>query len=406
MSASQIVVSVKPSPAGLQELLAELQSITPTEMERRLDREYQAATSGAGGRAVIFGAGQLGRFVLPGLRRTGIEPLAFCDNNPGVWGTLIDSVPVLSPADAVSRYGDRAFFLTAIYNAAKVRQQLQRMGCTRIVSYPLFFHKHGRHWTDERLDLPSRVLDQAADMQRAYPLLADDESRIEFLAQIRWRCLLDDAELPGPHPAEEAPFPSDLVRLLDNEVYVDCGAFDGDSVRHYLARVGSRFAGIYAFEPDAANLVRMTETIARLAPATRDRIRLAPYALSREDGFARFEAEGSAGSRVISSPGSVEVPCRSLDSYFGEDIAPTFIKMDIEGAEIDAIPGAAKTIARCRPVMAVCAYHRPSDLWQIPILLHQAWSGYRIFLRRYAEDCWETMYYAIPPERLAETGGQ
>jgi hypothetical protein len=74
--------------------------------------------------------------------------------------------------------------------------------------------------------------------------------------------------------------------------------------------------------------------------------------------------------------------------------------MDIEGAELDAIPGAARIAAECRPIMAVCAYHHCSDLWTLPGLLKAANPTYHVFLRRYAEECWETVYYAIPPERL------
>jgi FkbM family methyltransferase len=395
-----------PSPTGLRELLRELLAAPPNEYENRLEQAYEQATSPVGGCAVVFGTGQLGRFVLPGLRDAGIEPVAYCDNNPAVWGTSVDGVPVLSPAEAVAGYRDGAFFLTAIYNASKARLQLESMGCTPIVSYPLFFQKHRRHLNDERLDSPSRVLGQAADMEPAYQLLADDESRVEFLAQIRWRCLLDSGRLPPAHVAEEAPFPPDLVRLRDDEVYVDCGAFDGDSVRAYLARVGDRFARIYAFEPDRTNLAKMAESVAALPAALRTRITLVPCALGREDGVVHFQAEGSAGSRVTVDVGTIEVQRRSLDSYFGDEIHPTFIKMDIEGAEVDAIPGGAETIACSRPVMAVCAYHRPSDLWKLPVLLKEAYPGYMVFLRRYAEDCWETIYYAIPPGRLPFAGGQ
>src|SRR5437588_2787365 len=103
------------TPAGLQNLLSELQTISAKEIERRLDEAYNRATQPVGGRVVIFGAGQLGRMVLPGLRRTGLEPLAYCDNNPRRWGTEIGGVAVISPAEAIQRHGGHAFFLTAIY---------------------------------------------------------------------------------------------------------------------------------------------------------------------------------------------------------------------------------------------------------------------------------------------------
>jgi hypothetical protein len=74
--------------------------------------------------------------------------------------------------------------------------------------------------------------------------------------------------------------------------------------------------------------------------------------------------------------------------------------MDIEGAEPRAILGAAATIRASQPILAICAYHKCEHLWTLPILIKNALPEYEIFLRRYAEECWETVYYAIPPERL------
>jgi hypothetical protein len=81
-------------------------------------------------------------------------------------------------------------------------------------------------------------------------------------------------------------------------------------------------------------------------------------------------------------------------------ISPTFIKMDIEGAEPLALLGAHELLRRYHPVLAVCTYHRTEHLWQIPNLIHAIAPEYRIFLRRYAEECWEGVCYAIPPQRL------
>lgn len=97
----------------------------------------------------------------------------------------------------------------------------------------------------------------------------------------------------------------------------------------------------------------------------------------------------------------MEVECRRLDSIFSGEECPTLIKMDIEGAEVEAILGAARIARQSRPVFAVCAYHRCEHLWTLPKLLKAANADYRIYLRRYAEECWETVYYAVPPERLS-----
>ena len=206
--------------------------------------------------------------------------------------------------------------------------------------------------------------------------------------------------LPAHNPAADMYFPPDLVQLSSDEVLVDCGAFDGDSIRLFLEKVDGHFRRICAFEPDPSNLRALAASIAALPAEAAAKVTVLPYALGRESGTVRFSAEGAINSKVAAADGGIEVECRALDGVLGEEECPTIIKMDIEGAETEAIPGAAKTIARCRPILAICAYHRCDHLYRIPKLLQAVNPDYRIFLRRYAEECWETVYYAMPPERL------
>lgn len=211
---------------------------------------------------------------------------------------------------------------------------------------------------------------------------------------------MDDSCLPAPQAASEMYFPSDLFRLSPEEVLVDCGAFDGDSIQAFLGKAGKQFRHIFAFEADPLNVAALARYCADLPVDVAERLTILPYAVGRQNGRIQFCAEGSVGSRVGGFGATQEVECRTLDSALGSAQCPTLIKMDIEGAELDAIMGAGKSASGCRPVMAVCAYHKCDHLWIIPKLLNAANPDYRIFLRRYAEDCWETVYYAVPPERL------
>jgi FkbM family methyltransferase len=385
---------------AVHNLLSELRSEDAGAMSQRVASAYDRLATPFQRSVVICGAGQLGRFVLPGVRAAGIDPLAFCDNNPALWGTAIDGVHVLSPAAAVEAYNGKAAFLAAVYNASGIHLQLRALGCEPVVPYPAFFWQHWRCLPNEvRLDLPQRIVQRAEEITSAYHLLADEKSRREFRAQVRWRCLLDYACLPKPDPASEMYFARDILRLSASEVFADCGAFDGDSIRSFLEKTKDQFRRIYAFEPDEANVGALGCYVATLPASLRARIEILPWAVGRHDGLVRFNAEGSVASK-IGEAGSVELACRSLDSALRGREVPTFIKMDIEGAEVDALPGAAETLRRTSPVVAVCAYHRCDHLWQIPALLHVTNSDYKIFLRRYAEECWETVYYAVPPERL------
>ena len=76
------------------------------------------------------------------------------------------------------------------------------------------------------------------------------------------------------------------------------------------------------------------------------------------------------------------------------------IKMDIEGAEWDALRGARNVIARDRPVLAICVYHTHNDIWRIPLLIHEILPEHHLFLRAYEGDGFQTVVYAIPPRRM------
>ena len=374
----------------------------PAEEARiRSEREFDRIAAPFERRVVIFGTGYLGNLALSGLRGAGIEPLAFCDNNARMQGTHKDGIAVMSPAEAVERYGQSAAFVVAIYNPSAPWAQLQALGCPRVVPYPVLFWKHWRTMPrEDRLELPHRIIPRAAEMAAGYELLSDDRSRHEFRAQIRWRCLLDYDCLPPRDDPREMYFAPDLFRLSPTEVFVDCGAFDGDSIRAFLEASGGAFGKMYAWEADHLNVAALRNYRASLPAEIASRLKVLPYAVGARDEIVRFFAEGTVGSRVAASGPSQEIECKAIDSVL-LDAAPTLIKMDIEGAEPEALRGAFRTMAAHRPVMAVCVYHKCEHLWELPQLLKAANPDYRIFLRRYAEDCWETVYYAVPPERLA-----
>jgi FkbM family methyltransferase len=348
---------------------------------------------------VIFGCGNLGELALSGLRAAGCEPVAFVDNNHSLCGRTFRGVPVLSPRAGVDRFNDEAFFVVAIYNGSSPRNQLAALGCKRIVPYPLLFWRFHEHMKGEtRLELPDRILRGLDRLQLAYAVLSDQKSRIEFAAQIFWRCSLDYSRLPPHDPASEMYFPHDLIRLREDEVFMDCGAFDGDSIRLFLERARQQYRRIIALEPDPNNREALMTFVQAPGKPLYD-VSILPYAVSDHSGTVLFNANGSVGSSLSTSGLGITVECRRIDELADLE-APTFIKMDIEGAEPDALEGAKETLRNARPILAVCAYHKCEHLWQIPLIMAKILPEYQISLRRYAEECWETVYYAIPPERV------
>jgi FkbM family methyltransferase len=385
---------------ALESLEQTLAAFGSAERMREDERRAFDAVARGSTTVVIAGCSYLGRLALAGARGAGLDVVAFADNDAARWGGAVDGVPIMAPAEAVARHDRDAFFVVAIYNGTAVRRQLADLGCRRIVPYPLFFWQFCRHMPGEdRLELPHRILGHATDMRAGYALLADARSRREFAAQVGWRCSLDYGLLPRPDPASAMYFAPDVVELSTDEVLVDCGAFDGDSIRLFLGRTAGAFRHIYAFEPDPKNRTGLEHYLSTLPAGAAKRTSVLPFGVSDFNGAARFNGSGTAGSRLTSSPGADSIECRRLDDALA-DVPVTIIKMDIEGAEPDALLGATATIRRARPILAICAYHKCEHLWTLPVILSGALPEYRIFLRRYAEECWETVYYAIPPERV------
>ena len=350
-------------------------------------------------RVVIFGCGHLGRVAFAGAIEAGLNVVAFADNNRSNWGKMLEGIPIKPPAEAVAHHNRDALFLVAIYNGTAPRAQLRDLGCTRSVPFPAFFKRFPQYFPEVGLELPHRILENVDDARRGYDLLSDAKSREEFAAQMQWRCTMDYECLPAPDPSIDTYFPPDLVRLNSQEVLVDCGAFDGDSIRMFLERTGNSFQHIYAVEPDPKNRAALQSYLSSLSPDRSARISILPYGVSNRNETVSFNVTGTAGSRITAGAGTASIETRKLDDLLNGP-PPSFIKMDIEGAEPYAIQGATETIRKARPILAVCAYHKCEHLWTLPVLMKAALPEYHIFLRRYAEECWEMVYYAIPPERL------
>jgi FkbM family methyltransferase len=380
----------------LREDLAAVRSREKTEFDRLIAPFNQSI--------VLFGAGNLGRQVLAQLRKDGVEPLAFTDNNAALHGTTVNGLNVLPPQAAAAQYGQSAAFVVTVWNTnhsfVETKKMLEMLGCAKVVSALTFRWKHPEmflpfFWAD----LPSKTCAEQEDILAVFPLWADDFSRNEYLAQLHWRVWGNFDVLARP-VSQESYFPDDIFSLLPDEKFVDCGAYDGITVQHFLSRQPSFTGRVLAVEPDPGNYARLQTYISTLDPELGARIEAVPYALGQMRGKVRFDATGDMGA-AISSAGTVEVDCLPLDDLFAESaFSPTYIKMDIEGAELDALQGAQNTIRSLSPILAICSYHRYDDLWRIPAYIHSLYPDYSLFLRPHEIEGWQLVCYAIPNSRL------
>lgn len=219
-----------------------------------------------------------------------------------------------------------------------------------------------------------------------YHQLKDQLSQHQMLNLINFKLSCDIDYLREFEYLEPYQYIESFLDLSDHEVFVDVGGFDGHTSHFFIEKVKS-YHHIYFFEPDAKNLILAQEKLSDF-----DRITYYPLAVSDREDKLYFSSTGSTSKQ--DEKGDIVVSANSLDNMIHDRV--TFIKMDIEGAEESAILGAKRLIRNYTPKLAICVYHKSSDIWKIPELVFSINDQYDIYLRHYTESIYETVMYFVP----------
>lgn len=170
--------------------------------------------------------------------------------------------------------------------------------------------------------------------------------------------------------------------------FVDCGALDGNT-SIWANEWFSQIHKIWVFEPDTMNAEKCRENLKN----TKCEVNVIEKAVWSSNTELYFK-ESNNGMSSIDSAGDVCVKATTLDSVI-EDREDLYIKMDIEGAEIEALQGAERLIRNCKPKLAICIYHKKEDVMDIPSLLLEYNPNYKFYIRHYSLTKNETVLYAI-----------
>lgn len=155
-----------------------------------------------------------------------------------------------------------------------------------------------------------------------------------------------------------------------------------------MRQTKGEYKKIYSFEPEKSKHQEFLKKFAEMK-----NIKLKPYGLWSKRGVLRFNAQDNVSSG-ISENGNIEIPVISIDESLEGEPA-SFIKMDIEGAELNALKGAKETIRKYKPKLAICVYHKPLDIVEIPLYIKELVPEYNIYLRHYHYGASETVCYAV-----------
>ena len=383
---------------NLEQLLDEVLAEDIEAAREREQTTFDARVKSLSQSLVLFGAGGLGKKTLAGLRSVGIEPLGFTDNNPNLWGKTVDGLRVYAPKAAADLWKESAAFIVTIWrHGAKERMvahidQLCQLGCQVVEPFIFLFWKYPEIFLPYyMIDLPSRLLIQKDAIRSAFALYQNEASRNEFYAQIKFRCLGNFSELPAP-VGHETFFPTDLWRDTFSDTFIDCGAFIGDTLQPFLKLFEGNCSKVIVIEPDPNNFFQLETYIQKLPASQKEKIIPKKLAIGSRNEKVNFNAEGNASSST--GQGDLLVDCVCLDDLLA-GIHPSMIKMDIEGAEPDALIGASKTIANYLPMLAISVYHCQDHLWQIPLLIKSISNHYQLYLRPHQLEGWDLICYAI-----------
>ena len=193
-----------------------------------------------------------------------------------------------------------------------------------------------------------------------------------------------------------------------NEIIVDCGGYIGDSVEKFVLAFGNKVKKIYSFECFEDNILKIKEMGQTLKKeGWSGELVVASYAVSDKTDKIIFNDIGNPDSGYLPDSRltvqyneklapikTIEVETRTIDGFIPEDEKVTLIKMDIEGAEYDALKGAEKTIKKDKPRLAISIYHNPSDYWRIYELIHEFSSEYKFAVIHHQNNHLDTVLYA------------
>lgn len=237
--------------------------------------------------------------------------------------------------------------------------------------------------------------------KNAYECFVDDASRETMTAFING-CISGNTDELEKCRASGQYF-NELTKSMKKGSFIDLGAYIGDTIEKAADFYGENLEKIVAFEPDGENLEQLEKRVkARGIPS--DKLILVQKGSWSGRDVLHFSSSDSSSS--ISDTGDIEIEVDSVDHVLKKNEFPvSFIKMDVEGSEAESLLGASETIRRWCPILAVCVYHKPEDLYVLTEQVRELVKDreYRYYLRYYGPDLRELVFYAIPVKDHMDT---
>lgn len=331
---------------------------------------------------VIYGMGDAAERIIKILQENGIEPDDIFASDEFVRGHSFLGKKVLKYSQICEKYEDFNIVLAFATHIPDVLNRIKQMNTEHSVFAPdipvagngLFT---GKYFEEHR-----------ADFQQVYDRLADDESKKAYENVLKFKISGKVDYLYSCNEYDKGKIYKDILKLKSDETIIDCGAYDGDTIREFTASTDGKYNHIYALEPDGKNFKKLCRNTNGMQGLF---LYNAGAWCKNETLF--FEKKAGRNSKLSSVGEPTEF--KAIDDLINDD-SVSLIKMDIEGAELKALCGCEKTIKRCKPKLYICAYHRNEDMFTLPQKIWELNKDYKVYFRHSAYiPAWESNFYCV-----------
>ena len=319
---------------------------------------------------IIFGAGETARGVSRHLFSFGIEVAGFAvDENYYKPGQTYLNRPVYNFSELAAQ-PDKYIFVLGVGDlhdgGKRVEKFLSDDGLTKYV-FPVYMFESIRYnFIREREKKFAETLDW----------LEDDFSKLTMKNYLKMLLTNDytfNLEISAPNQ-----YFNELTEPVRGGVFVDCGAFRGDTIEEFVDWSGGSYKKIFAFEPDPTNFSELKKFVRE---KNFENVSIFNCGVGEKKSRLTFSSNEGTSSKV-SADGDISVDVEKIDDIV-KGAPVNFIKMDIEGSELSALKGAAQTIIKNKPVLAICAYHKSEDLITLPQYIKSLRDDYKLYLRKH-----------------------
>ena len=353
---------------------------------------------------VLYGAGNLGHMARQYFDRIGVPFEYVVDANAQLHRSdpFWAGINIAKPTEVLP--GERSSCLLAVCVAtasfSRLSAELGSQGWIDIVPFyditETYRDRHplGNGWFAGQLD--------QADTDNIETVLSgwqDDISRAHHLQFIAWHTLREDWLFDdAPVTTDDRYFIPEVLSLLGgDEIFCDLGAHHAEVILRFLQVTRNRFKEIWAIEPDNENHALLCAELQELEAQIRQKIHVLPCVLGAQPGRGNF-FHGLGYASQLSELGLHPVDVATLDQL---GIASTFLKLHLEGGELDAMKGGLQTLQRNRPIIASTTYHNRQGLWELPKWMMTMLPNYQFHFRLHSWCGTGAVVYALPSERVS-----